>query len=105
MHLWNLAPGVTFGAAALAAWKIPLTSMDGHGIVVVLGQRILFALMAIIVIVSAFVPGGKEVISDDPHERAGWLAGALAAIVWLGVILWLRRTGRLRRESRWEGTA
>lgn len=96
MHLWNLAPGITFGAVALAAWKTPLTSMDGHGILVVLGQRFLFAVVAITIIVSAFVPGGKEVISADPQAHVGWLAGAFAAIVWLGVILWLRRVGRLR---------
>ncbi len=100
MPLWNLAPGVTFGAVALAAWNIPLSSMrDGPLIILVLGQRILFTLMAIITIVSAFVPGGRDVISADPQARAGWLAAALAAIAWLGVVLWLRRAGRLRRAE------
>jgi hypothetical protein len=78
MHLWNLVPGVAFGAVALAAWKIPLSSMrDGPHIILVLGQRILFAVMAIIIIVSAFVPSGRDVISADPQAHVGWLAGRL----------------------------
>jgi|SRR5690348_17933183 len=90
MHLWNLMPGITFAAVALAAWKIPLTSMRGGShIIRVLGQRFLFAIVAIIAIaiVSAFIPGSKDVISADPQARVGWLTGTLAATVWLGVVL------------------